>query len=229
MDNKVYEECKNHFDQLIERRLFSYPFYNKTDEELISDAKERPTNEIEFGLFKLERPAIRTQFIYTKNDIVDIKYFPLKSLVNESEEPIEIRLSSFIFSSFFTTTLMDKDEVVKSSFDYEIFETYSSLYTTLERYYGKMVFVTSCWEVRSGFFRLIKCVNIMPTTDDERSLANLIRESFIFERKNFITNIINYPLRYSNVHPKNSDVLKEVFKEYQQKFEDELTQLDKIF
>lgn len=49
MDDKDYYECKKHFDKLIERRLFSYPFYDKSDEKLISDAKERQTNEIEFA------------------------------------------------------------------------------------------------------------------------------------------------------------------------------------
>ena len=44
MEERLYSDYKTHLDKLIQRTLFSYPFYDKTDEELIKHLENQNFN-----------------------------------------------------------------------------------------------------------------------------------------------------------------------------------------
>ena len=224
MEERLYSDYKTHLDKLIQRTLFSYPFYDKTDEELISDAKERTKNGIEFGLFKLRERDIKTVIVH--GEIVGSKILPLISTLDESAKPIEIKISSFMYPSYFLSSLLDKKETMRSTLDYKTYNDYGRFYRAIEEYYGDTILVTSCWETMSDFGTIVKCVNIMPTPDNDSSLARLISECLIKERRSFICDILEKPYKYIPSYPVNNDILNEIFKEYKPKFEEELVRLN---
>jgi len=223
MEKREYESYKNHIDELLERTLFSYPFYDKSDDELISDARKRTESNIEFGLFKLGEPSVKEVFV--DNDFIETKYFTLTSTLNTSESPIEIKLSSFIFPLIFFSSLFDKKEKLRSTFNYQTFNDYNSLFREMKGSFGETVLITSCWELVTVFHKIKKCVNIVPTPKDDKSLALLIRKSFVKDRSNFINDFLNKPHKYIPTCPVDKEILNEVLQEYQQKLKDELNLL----
>lgn len=219
MDEGKKKIYRTHLDKLIQRRLFSYPFYEKTDDELITDAKEKAISDVEFCLFKLENREIKT--VYVNNKFVDSKILPLFSLLDSLSKPIEIKISSFMYPAVFLSSFVDKKESKKSLLNYTEFNDYATFYRALELYYGKMVLVTTCWDLISDFVKPVKCVNIIPAPTEEDKLAYLIRKSFVRDRKYFIKDIIEKPYKYIPIYPVDNDVLNEVFMEYKSKFVEE--------
>lgn len=130
MENDNYTVYRNHLNKLINKTLLSYPFYDKTDEEIISDAKERTKNNMKFGLFKLESREVKEVVVFGNS--INTLYFPLRSTLNEKEKPIEIKISSFSYPLYFNPSLSDKNETMKSTFNYQTFNDYGSLYQSIE-------------------------------------------------------------------------------------------------
>ncbi|MDD3645643.1 MAG: hypothetical protein PHR19_08970 [Bacteroidales bacterium] len=225
MEKKEYEFYKDQIDELLDRTLFSYPFYDKSDDELILDARKRTGSDIEFGLFKLGEPS--TKEVFVDNNFIETKYITLTSTLNTSERPIEIKLSSFIYPLFFIASLLDKKEKMTSTFNYQTFSNYNSLFSEMHRSFGETVLITSCWHLVTIFFKVNKCINIVPTPKDDKSLALLIRKSFVKERSNFIKDFLNKPYKYISFYPVDKEILNEVFQNYKQKLKDELNLLEK--
>jgi hypothetical protein len=220
-DKLKYRKC---LDELLKKQLFSYPFYDKSDDELIFDAKERSKKEIEFGLFILGRRSTKTVVVDDK--IIDSKILPLISTSDETQKPTEIKISTFMFPTYFFSSIFDNKESISSTLNYQNYNDYGKFYSSIEKYYGEIILVTTYWHTLSDFCTFVNCANIMTTPKDESSLANLIRECFVKDRTNFITDIINKPQKYISFCPIDVQILSEVMKEYQHLFEEELNRLE---
>lgn len=224
MERREFAMYRNQIEMLLGRTLFSYPFYYKSDDELITDARNRTKSNIEFGLFKLGAPSVKE--VVVNNNLVDTKYFTLSSTIDTSVAPIEIKLSSFRYPLLFISSFVDKEEKMTSTFKYQTFSNYNSLFEEIQGSYGKTILITSCWELMTAFVKINKCVNIVPTPKDDTLLANLIRKSYVKERSNFINDFLDKPYKYIPTYPVNKEILNIVFQEYQQKLDDELSLLE---
>lgn len=220
MNKNAYEKD---FKDLLNRTLISYPFYDKSDAELITDTKRRTSDDIEFGLFKIEGEGKNSYFIDSQP--IDSRVLILKNTLN-SEDKVEIKLSSFVYPSYFMSSVIDKKELMKSSFNYQSYTDYRKLNNEVIYYTGKTVLVTCSWILMSKYIKSVNCVNIIEAPSDEKQLAQLIRKCFMKERKMFIQDIINKPSKYVSSLPVNDNILKEVFGLYRPKFEAELNRLD---
>jgi hypothetical protein len=221
MDKNMYEED---FKRLLNRTLISYPFFEKSDSELIIDSKRRTSDDIEFGLFKIVSEGANSYII--DNEVVNSRVLQLKSTLDNSKAQVEIKLSTFIYPSFFLCSLGDEKETMKSSLNYQTYFNYRELNREILNYIGKTVLVTSSWDLVSKFRKFVKCVNIILAPDDEQLLAKLIRQCFIRERKIVIQDIINNPSKYMSSYPVEYDILEEVFVDYKPKLEAELRRID---
>lgn len=224
MDQVKISICRNEFEKLFKRTLFSYPFYDKTDEELIADSINKDKTNFEFGLFELGKRDIKT--VPVRGEIVEMRYIPLINLnSNKNIEPIHIKLSSFLYPSFFIALFPDKTDTIQSSYNYQTFNNYSELYKSMEIHYGHKVLISTCWETITNLGGVTDCVNIIPITDDLKT-ADSIRYYFIKERKKFINEILNKPHKYFSSRPIYADIAKDVLGEYKDKLENELRRLN---
>ena len=218
---KINKTYRSESEKLMNRTIFSYPFMSKSDEELILDAINRANSDLEFSLFKLGERDVKT--VPVSGAVVDTKFFPLFSLQNENNpKKIEIKISSFTFPSHFISDLKDKAFPIKSTFNYQSYDSYSKLYKATEKYYGEKVLVTTCWHTVTNFLNIINCVNISPTPKNDSEIADLIRQSFIKERINFINDFLNNPKKYIPFYPIDEDILNECLNEFKHIFENEL-------
>ena len=81
MDKGKIATCQSEFNKLLKKTLYSYPFYEKADEELISDAISRDQSDLGFGLFKLG--SRRNKEVPARGNIVEMKFIPLFSLESD--------------------------------------------------------------------------------------------------------------------------------------------------
>lgn len=216
---------RKQFDDLIKRKLFSYPFYDKSDEELIIDAICVTKNNLEFSLFKLGPRDVKT--VVARGKIVETRYLPLISLVNEVDiKPIEIKISSFKYPALFMSSVLDKVEKNRSTFNYKTFDEYSDLYRTIEKHYGERILITTCWDNVTDFISTVKCVNLVAVPSDDEVAAEIIRECFLRDRRKFIDDMLQKPKKYMSFCPVDEEILAGVFEEYKQVFLEELDKLD---
>lgn len=200
---------RDQFEKLFSRTLYSYPFYDKTDEELITDAINKDPNIIEFGLFKLGERDEKT--VPTRGGSADMKYIPLISLQNDAVS-IDIKLSSFIFPCFHLA--IGTDAKIRSTFNSKLVDSCEELYKLLDMYSNETVLVTTCWSAMSiKFFSSTTCVNIIPITESSET-ANIIRNCFKEERIKFINEIFITPHKYFSVGMVDQAIAKELFEEY---------------
>lgn len=222
MEDNAY---RKQFNNLIKRPLFSYPFYEKTDEELISDAVKRNDDNLEFRLFKFGERDTKT--VMARGKLVETRYFPLINLLNENEtKPIEIKITSFKFPALLMSSVLDKEEKIRSTFNYQTFDEYYELYRSIEGYYGKRVLITTCWDAVTDFISSVKCVNIVPVTDDDMETAQIIRKCFLRDRRTFIEDILQKPKKYMNFSPVDEVTIARIFDEFKPLFIEELARID---
>jgi hypothetical protein len=215
---------RTYLTNLLDSTLVSYPFHSKSDNELIQDAIERSHKSLEFGLFKLGRKDSKTVII--NNFLpVETKFFPLYCLDNNSTSNnpnYTIKAASFCYPSYFLSSLIDKVEKARSTFDNQYFNSYYSLFKKMENYYGSTVLVTTAWSTVTDFTKHTYCVNILPAHNDESLLSDLLRRSFVKERTQFILEFIEKPYKFLNWYPVDKDVLNIEFEEFKPKFINEL-------
>ncbi len=226
MNSDKHTLYKNNINDILENSLFSYPFYDKSDQQLIIDAKNRTDKSIVFGLFELRE--CESKSVIAGNGAVDTKYLPLKSTASLSETIIQIKVSSFVYPAYFMTSMFDKKHSLRSTFNYEHFDDYYSILNYSKEYIGQVVLVTSCWDLMSGFGNFVKCVNIMSTPQNDSALANLIRECFLNERIKFLDEFVENPEKFMPNINVDKFILNEVLIEYQPKFKSELNRLKNL-
>lgn len=228
MTDDEYTKYRQQFEYIIKRTLFSYPFYDKSDEELISDAINRDNKNLEFRLFKLGEREVKT--VLARGKLVDTRYLPLISLRDDNKiQPIEIKITSFKYPSLFMSSVLDKEEKIRSTFNYETFDEYSDLYKAIEQYYGERILITTCWDTVTDFISITRSVNLVPIPRNDSEAAEIIRRSFIRERKRFIEDIYKKPKKYINFCPVDENLLAAAFKEFEPIFIEEVNRLNNYF
>jgi hypothetical protein len=219
---------KIEFDKLFAKTLFSYPFYDKTDEELIADATNKNHTDFDFGLFKLGNRDKKIVVVAGKE--METHYIPLVFLNGDKNNFIEIKLSSFVFPCFLPSfyndvdKLRNKKKIIKSTYKLQTFSSYSSLYQLMEKDYGHNILVTTCWSALNNFGRLSKCVNLMPIANDVNA-ADFIRYYFKEERIRIINEILDIPYKYFGKFPIDADIANQAFLCYKERLEAELLKL----
>lgn len=225
MNNTTYNQYKKNIEELLERPLFSYPFYDKSDDELILDAKERTEKHIEFGIFELGQ--CESKSVIAGSGKVNTKYFNLYSPLKLSKKTVQIKVSSFVYPLFFFSTVIDhtNTNTLRSSIDNKLFDNYNSIVSYIDKHSGKYVLVTNYLSMINKFGNFTYCVNLLttPTYDDE--LAYMIRENFLNERIKFINDLKDKPYKYIESAPIKYEILENVLKEFQQKIDSELKRL----
>ena len=216
---------KSEFEKLLKKTLFSYPFYDKSVADLISDAKSRDNQDFEFGLFRLGNKSQRSTVLNT-GEPIETQEYPFYNLMDTNIPPIRIKLSSFQYPLFFVSSLFDKTEKIKSTFNYHTFSNYSEMYKEFDKYNDKTVLITSCWSVLTKFGTVVKAVNVVPVPENDFEIAQKIRECFIKERRSFILELIAKPKKYMNFFPVDDEIINKVATEYKRILIDELNKLD---
>ncbi len=218
-------DYRNEFNKLLNRTIFSYPFYLKTDQELISDAKNRNGAGDEFGLFFLGEKSLKT--VPIQGNFVDVQYLPLKSYTNDKES-IHVKLSSFVYPAIFMSDFLSPGTKVhiQSKIGGEIFSSYNILYDVIEKNSGKMVLLTSNWAAITKLGNVTSCVNLI-IIEDERKTADIIREQFKKERIEFINSLIDIPHRHFTSGPVDGNKSRSIFEEYKSTVINELEKIKK--
>lgn len=203
---------RSEFIRILGTTIFSYPFDEKTDIELVNDAINRGTGLSEFALYKIKNHEIIN--VPVSGNLREIKYLTLKSLVeNNDDTSINIKLSSFIYSSTPVSTFMKENAIsYYSTFENKKVERYHQLYNVIERHIDSLVLVTTCMYTVAKFGGM-ECVNIIPI-ENKMDIANIIRIHLRNERVKFIEDLFELRFNYFHFGPINIDLAKEVLAEF---------------
>jgi len=220
-DNKY----RNEFKRLLHNTIFSYPFYEKNDMELVEDAKSRSNELCEFALYRIENHD--SKIVPVQGQAFKIQFLSLKPLVEDVKFNIaSIKLSSFIYPSKAIASISDKNAPsLYSTFDNQVIRKYYDLFNKIEKLSGCMVLLTRCLFAmgKSGTY----CVNIIPI-EDEKNIAKIIRFHFKKERINFIKDFFNMKYDNFNFGPVDIDIANNILSEFKPILEAELEKMHEI-
>jgi hypothetical protein len=210
IDNTI--KYRDEFLRILNTTIFSYPFDEKTDVELVNDAINRGTILSAFALYKIKNHEIIN--VPVSGNLKEIKYLTLKSLVENKEDArIEIKLSSFIYPSTPLSMFLKENALsYYSTFDNQKINDYAQLYKKIEKHIDCVVLVTT-YNHTIAKFGGMECVNIIPI-ENEKDIADIIRINLRKERIKFIEDLFEMRFNYFRFSPVDKTLAKNILTEF---------------
>jgi len=210
--NTEYNKYRNEIQKLFEKTILSYPFFTKSDDELISDAIDRGNKQCEFSIFKMG--IQEKKFVPAGGGIFEKNFFSLYSLNDGLKKCTEIKLSSFIYPAQWISNLGDKNSAsLYSTYKNQRISSYDELYQLIGDLQDKNVLMTTSW-YGYGKYGLNQCINLLPI-GNKNEWADIIRKEFIKERISLFQDLLVSPEKYFNFFPVNKAIALDVVKEFE--------------
>lgn len=223
--NTEYNKYRNEIQKLFEKTILSYPFFTKSDDEIISDAIDRGNKQCEFSIFKMG--IQEKKFVPAGGGIFEKNFFSLYSLNDGIKKCIEIKLSSFIYPAQWISNLGDKNSAsLYSTFKNRRISSYNELYKLIEDLQGKNVLMTTSWH-GYGKYGLSQCINLLPL-DNEYEWADTIRKEFRKERISLLEDLLVSPEKYFNFFPVNKALALDTVKEFESQIKKDIQFLQSL-
>jgi len=210
--NTEYNKYRSEIQKLIDYPILSYPFYSKSDDELISDAIDRGNKQGEFSILKMG--IQEKKFVPAGGGIFEKNFFSLYSLNDGIKKCIEIKLSSFIYPAQWISNLGDKNSVsLYSTYKNQRISSYNELYELIGDLHDKNVLMTTSWH-GFGKYGLNQCINLLPM-GNKNEWADTIRKEFTKERISLLQDLLASPKKYFNFFPVNKILALDAVKEFE--------------
>jgi hypothetical protein len=228
LKNPIVEKYKSNIQESLNNIIFSYPFYNKSDKDIVNDAILRGQKRREFA-FYIAGGINREEVPVTgEKQIASRTIMPLFDFIDNIKVDF-IKLSSFIYPYNFVGDLALNNEEIASTINYSRINTYNKLFSFLnENIIGKPIFITTKL-AGGGKYGVSFFYNIV-TMDNKDEMANFVRKHFAIERKNFIKSMLRKPYLYFNspVDQNDKKYCFDALKAFENKLNDELIKIKNI-
>lgn len=210
--NNEYNNYRLEIQKLLDKALLSYPFYAKSDDELISDAVDRGIKQLEFSIFKMGIQEKKS--VPVRGDIFEKNFFSLYSVNDGIEKCFEIKLSSFIYPARLISNLGDKNsDSLYSTYKSQRISSYAKLYKLIEDLHDKNVLMTTNWH-GYGKYGINQCINLLPL-GHKNEWADIIRKEFARERISLLQDLLLSPEKYFYFFPVNKTIALDVVLEFE--------------
>lgn len=223
--NTEYNNYRIEIQKLLDKTLFYYPFYSKSDDELISDAFDRGNKQCEFSIFKMG--IQEKKFVPAGGGIFEKNFFTLYPLKDGKLKRVEIKLSSFIYPAQWISMLGDKNvNPLFSTYKSQRVMNYGELYGIIENLQDKNVLITTSWD-GFGKYGVNQCINLFPI-GNKNDWADIIRQEFTKERISLLQEILVSPEKYFNSFPVNKKLALDALKEFEPQIRKEIQYLQNL-
>jgi len=210
--NAEYNKYRNEIHKLLEKTIFSYPFFTKSDDELISDAIDRGNKQGEFSIFKMG--IQEKKFVPAGGGVFEKNFFSLYPIYEGITKCIEIKLSSFIYPAQWISNLGDNNSAsLYSTYKNRRIYSYNELYELIGNLHDKKVLMTTSWH-GYGKYGLNQCINLLPL-GNENEWAEIIRKEFTKERISLLQDLLLSPEKYFDFFPVNKNLALDAVREFE--------------
>ncbi len=200
-------QYKHEISKLLKKTTLDYPFYDKTNEQLVADAIERARTQTEFAILKVG--SIDSTYVPLHGE-QHLKTTLALNALNSERNPGKIKLSSFMYPCILPGVLKE----IYSTINNKRIASYKGLYSKLEELKYSVVLVTTSWQALNNFATYSECINIVPLPEGYDK-GEIIRKEFTEARRELLNELLVTPAKHFECGVLNQNLVLEALREYE--------------